>query len=317
MCYEEIIKNNIKYDKINGEYNINLDFDDNVDITEQIVPISICWLIENKCNLNCIYCFSEHKNNNKKENYKSIADTILKFNPITIILTGGEPTLNRDLKNILEYIGDKAITIIDSNGTTNKFIDLNGLLNNSVVRFSIDSLNSDVIEKVRPSKILRETKNQIEKIIDNIDFLNDNNVPLIIQTVMTKLNINELSDIYEFLLKHKVKRWYISAVKYSEKCKDYFNEIGLTDSDIKNISEQVKQFNNDKIKISFSLEQDAGSRSRLFVEKSGKFFVDTTTDGIRYVGKDPSHPNHQDILEELDIQKHYDLYIKKKNLIIK
>lgn len=313
MDYKKHLKDNIYYDKTTGEYSLTLPTEIS-DVEKVLSPISICWMIENACNLNCIYCFAEHKNLHSSEmSYKEIADHILSFNPTTIILTGGEPTLNKNIKDILDYINDKAITIIDSNGTCMSFEKLIPYLNNSVVRFSIDSLNTEVLAKVRPSKIESNTKNQIPRISNNIKVLTSNNIPVIIQTVMTKYNVYELDEIHKFLVENGIKRWYLSAVKYSEKCKDDYSDIGLTDAEIDYISGLVSKYND--LYVTFSLEKDAGANSRLFVEKSGKFFVDTITDGIEYVGENPFLPTQEEIYNKLNCEEHYNLYIKKKNLV--
>lgn len=310
--YKEI-KRKINYDKITGEYSFDC-IDENNQIKKIISPISICWMIENACNLDCIYCFAQHKNlNNSALDYKTIINNILKFNPVTLILTGGEPTLNKDLKKILTYINDKTITIIDSNGTYLSFEEMIPYLNNSVVRFSIDSVNTKVIEKVRPSKVLNDTSNQIIKIKNNIHELIANNIPVIIQTVVTKYNKDELDEIHDFLIANNIKRWYISAVKYCEKCKDSYMDIGLSEEEIMIVNNKIISFND--INATFSLEEDAGAKARLFVEKSGKFFVDTILNGIEYVGKDPYSPSLDEIYDKLDCSKHYDLYIKRKNLV--
>lgn len=117
-------------------------------------------MIENACNLNCIYWFAEHKNlNNSVTDYETTVNHILSLNPITVILTGGEPTLNRNIKDMLKYIGNNVITIVDSNGTYMSFEELIPYLKNSVVRFSIDSLETKVIEQVRLSEKLSDTVN--------------------------------------------------------------------------------------------------------------------------------------------------------------
>lgn len=316
MYCKEKIKDSIHYDKINGEYYFDKKLQDHINIKNEVTPISVCWMIENACNLNCIYCFAEHKNIcHEKVNYDAVVKNILNLHPITIILTGGEPTLNPNIKNIIDLIGEKAITIIDSNGTTTAFNNIISSLSNSVVRFSVDSLNSQVLKKVRPSKILAQTDEQIENITNNIKLLVTNNIPIIIQTVMTKININELDSIYQFLLNNGVKRWYISAVKYSEKCKNNFDDIGLTEEEIEIIIDKVNGYKSKTMNVSFSVEQDAGAKSRLFVEKTGKFFVDTIINGIKYVGKNSYSPTHDEICKCLDIKKHYDLYIGKKNIL--
>jgi len=317
MYIKEKDKNDILFDFMTGEYRftsagLKEKFDHNQSL---VVPINICWLIENRCNLNCIYCFSEYKNKCSVErNFESIIENILSLNPKTITLTGGEPTLNNNLKEIIETIGSRAITIIDTNGTTDNLEKIIPVLFNSIVRISIDSLSTKVLEKVRPSKKISYTSRQIPMIFKNINLLIEHGVPVIVQTVVTKENINELENIYEYLLSVGIERWYLSAVKYSEKCDNNFSDIALSSKDINFVSHLVNTFDNDKIYVTFSKEKNDGARSRLFVEKSGNFFIDTITDGIRYVGKNPYRPMHEEVCASLDIKKHYDLYLNKSNI---
>lgn len=89
--------------------------------------------------------------------------------------------------------------------------------------------------------------------------------------------------------------------------------MGLSASEALNINQLVESYND--INVTFSIEEDAGAIARLFVEKSGKFFVDTIIDGIEYVGKNPYYPTPEEIYDKLDCEKRYDLYIKRKNLV--
>ena len=116
-----------------------------------------------------------------------------------------------------------------------------------------------------------------------------------------------------FLLKNVVKRWYVSAVKYSEKCGGNYNNFGLSEADIIKISDFIEKLTD--INTSFSIEEDCGAKARLFIEKSGKFFVDTILNGIEYIGDNPYCPTYDEVYSKLDCEKHYDLYIKRKNLV--
>lgn len=66
-----------------------------------IIALSIC----EKCNLNCWYCYSEHKE--QKEKYLSLDDVkniVQKLPKCTLCIWGGEPTCHPDLPSILEYL---------------------------------------------------------------------------------------------------------------------------------------------------------------------------------------------------------------------
>ena len=54
LSYRKDLKSKISYDKVSGEYSFDYSTE-NSEIKRIIFPVSICWMIENACNLNCIY----------------------------------------------------------------------------------------------------------------------------------------------------------------------------------------------------------------------------------------------------------------------
>ena len=283
---------------------------------KDLFPISFCWLIENQCNLDCIYCFSDHKKVSVKNyDYIETAKNILNLDPLTIVLTGGEPTLNINLKKILDFIDGNALTIIDSNGTTDVWPTLIPSLKNSIIRFSIDSLKENTINKVRPSSNRIFTSNQIPTITRNIKALNSNDVLVTIQTVVTRFNINELDEIYDYLIQNGIKHWYLSMVKYSEKCSNIYSDIYPTDEEIELIKNKIKTYNQNEIRVKLSIEKNAFDNSRVFIDKAGKFFVELADKGIVYIGNNPTQPTISEICNELNLTAFYDLYICKKNIV--
>lgn len=283
---------------------------------EDLVPISFCWLIEDKCNLDCIYCFSDHKKNSiENADFIETAKNILSLSPLTIVLTGGEPTLNKNLKEILDFIDGNALTIIDSNGTTDVWPALIPSLKNSIIRFSIDSLKENIINKVRPSSNRILTSNQIPAITRNIKTLISNDILVTIQTVVTRYNINELDEIYHYLVQNGIKHWYLSVVKHSEKCSNIYSDIYPSDEEIELIKHKIKAFNQNKIRVKLSIEKSNFDNSRVFIDKSGKFFVELADQGITYIGTNPTKPTISEICNELNLSTFYELYINKKNIV--
>lgn len=313
--YKNRASGRIVFDADNFEYY----YEDNKNCEpnpKDLIPISFCWLIENNCNLDCIYCFSDHKKMNVENNdYIETAKNILSLDPLTIVLTGGEPTLNTNLKDILEFINGNALTIIDSNGTTDVWSKLIPSLRNSIIRISIDSLRENTIRKVRPSSNCIFTSNQIPTITRNIKTLNSNNILVTIQTVVTRYNINELDEIYNYLIQNGIKHWYLSVVKYSEKCSDIYSDIYPTDAEIELIKHKIKTYNQDKIRTKLSIEKSDFDNSRVFIDKAGKFFVESADKGMVYIGTNPKEPTIDEICNELNLTTFYDLYINKKNIV--
>lgn len=309
----EINKNgiSIKYDYQRGEFLLNSSIQD----LSKIVPVSMCWLIEESCNLNCIYCYSSHKSMEDSDmNYRQTIDNILSYNPVSVVLTGGEPTLNKYLIDILQYIDGRIVTIIDSNGTTNVWDSLLPFMKNTVVRISIDSIDPQIIQIVRPAKKMSASL-ELERISENIDMLVKNEIPIIVQTVLTSHNINCLDDVYSFLVKHKVPRWYISCVK--QPTNNYFcvDKLVVSHDSLLDLKEKTRYWNNEGIITTLSQELDDGKASRLFIEKSGKYYVDTIQLGKQYIGVNPNNPTIEEIIDAIDINRHYNLYLGHNNIL--
>lgn len=170
------------------------------------------FLLNEECNLNCIHCIRgiKKKVSLKLSDYMHIIDELETFFPDSLlVLTGGEPTLNKFVYDILEYALSKNFIKIMflSNGTTNEIIPLvNKFQANKklVFQFSIDG---DIEEhnKIRGN-------GTFEQLIDNIQKINDLGVPIYISSVVTKQNISSYRNLHNKLCKFNIKQWHINPV---------------------------------------------------------------------------------------------------------
>lgn len=287
----------------------------NIDFSQ---PFRINWLIEERCNLDCIYCFADDKmeNNETKENILETANHILNLGFMNVGLSGGEPTINPYLKDVIEIFKGKCSINIDTNGTIEQLGDMAQLLKeaNVLVRITIDSVNTEVLDKVRPSK--NKKLNQLEIIKSNIRKLQNENVPIMIHTVVTQINKNHLFDIAKELVDLGVKRWHMYGVNYAEKCKDFYEEIKLTNSELNDIYLDVKKEYGDKINMSIYFDEgNYSANSVLLINSEGKFYLDSITNGIHYIGQNPKFPTLDEINSELDTKLHCKGYLWTPDLL--
>lgn len=272
-------------------------------------PLCVCCLAENRCNLNCIYCFGEDKmyNNRRIASVAELYDPLVKIQPIQISLGGGEPTLNPMLGEIIDYISAHEIAIlVDTNGTTEELQKIISVVkrNDVLVRVSIDSLNDEIIQKVRPYKGKIEIS-VAERIKKNIAMLLDNEVGVTVQTVLSRINLKEMKEIADFLVKKGIKRWHISGVKYSEKCKSSYDSISITEKEILETQKRLSEYKK-YIDITFAYEKDYGPNARLFFDVNGEFLTDSIVEGLNYLGK---NPQLTEIYKKLDKNGHIQRYL--------
>ena len=281
-------------------------------------PFRINWLIEERCNLDCIYCFADDKmqNNETKENILETANHILKLGFMNVGLSGGEPTISPYLKDVIETLKGKCSINIDTNGTLPQLGELAELLKeaNVLVRVTIDSTDPKILNKVRPCK--NQSLKQLDIIKENITKLQDANVPIMIHTVVTQINKNHLRDIACELVKLGVKRWHMYGVNYAEKCKDIYNDIKLTNSELNEVYLAVKNEFGDKINMSVYFDEgNYSANSVLLVNSEGKFYLDSIKNGINFIGKNPKLPTLEEINNDLDTKLHCKGYLWTPNLL--
>ncbi|MGL5126408.1 MAG: radical SAM protein [Fusobacteriaceae bacterium] len=161
------------------------------------------------CNNFCVHCVICDKNSEKDlttiEIKTLISEYIKKYNKIKLTLTGGEVTMRKDFFEILDFIDSKKssneIVFVDmqTNGRYLSDLDFAKRTLNTVDFFLIalhgpNNIIHDSITCSRGSFI--ETTNGIKNIISL-----GGKEKIAIQTVINKINISKLSEIYKFINK--------------------------------------------------------------------------------------------------------------------
>jgi MoaA/NifB/PqqE/SkfB family radical SAM enzyme len=291
------------------------------------VPIVINWLISNKCNSKCKYCYASDviDKNFKSNNIKNITKAILSYNPLAIVLSGGEPLLEKNkLVEAIELIGGKAGIILDTNGLIyDKELIKIFKKYNVVIRVSLDSLHNETNDKVRPQRTKR--KNSLNIIIDNIVKYKKNDIPILMQTVITSVNKNTIDDMYKKLPALKINGWRLFSVASpnEEKEAGTFNEVMLfgRTKTIKeaqvDIQEKLKIFADDHVSNSdYTLDvvykADTIKNSVILVLPSGEFVTENVFKNCK-IHIDKNNPNNPVNIfgKTVDLRGHYERYLGK------
>lgn len=175
----------------------------------KLPPVALMLPITHKCNLSCKVCFLPCPNQ-KEISLDEIKRLIKDSDDPEIRISGGEPTLRKDLPEIIKYtnsIGKRSYLL--TNGTTlddkhAKMLKDNGI---TAVHFSLNALNNDNLKRI-------DGKPLLEKKLKSIEVLKKHNIPIILSTLLVReVNKRELRGLLDFYLKnHKfISQWRIRS----------------------------------------------------------------------------------------------------------
>ena len=326
--YDRIFHNFVFYegltiadiDKYNNIKELEEYLDKNKDKKTQNIkskyPFYIGWQLSGNCNLDCIYCFAEDTlHNPNSEDIMVTSKEILKLHPLSVGLSGGEPTLEPRLIDIMKLFKDKTTCVINTNGTTIQFEKLIPTIKETgtFVRLTIDSTDNEMLNTLRPPRQMPPGGyDQISMIRKNVKLMIDNDIPFLIHTVMTKPNMKTIEKTAHDLIEMGVKRWHLYKVDFSNKCKDFYDDIKVTTEEMqKNHDNLVSKFG-DKINITSALVEAVKNRQRciLLIDSRGNFFIKNENYYPTFIGKDPQHPTYEEVMSNLNFENHIKCYVR-------
>lgn len=298
----------------------NIEFSDSNELPE--MPIVINWLITNKCNCNCSYCYADDVivKYFQDVDLNEVIVKILKLNPLAVVISGGEPLLERSkLVTILQAIGNKTGIILDTNGL---FLDSDiiQLLREYkvVVRISLDTLHGEMSKKLRPLKDKKKDINTLNIIIKHIIDLRENSIPVLIHTVITTLNKSNLEDLYIKLQSIGVNGWRLFSVVRPNNIEkqasfnmvmNYRNKSSLNDQN-KDIKVKLEKFQKTFIsKANFSIQVistgESDKNAVVLVLPDGKFATENKFSNRK------TEIDIDNIFRGVDLWGHYERYLGK------
>lgn len=166
--------------------------------------------ITNKCNQSCPICeasvFKRKKISMDMEFGIRIIDSLINDGVETLSFTGGEPTLCWEtLVSMLEYCKSRNVpTRLYTNGIAlnrEKIAVLESRLDDIVV--SLDSMNPETV------KLLRGTRHNLPKCIENIKILTRSVIRVIVISVCSLVNYQDLIEFASELENYNIAGWWI------------------------------------------------------------------------------------------------------------
>lgn len=173
--------------------------------------------ITEHCNLRCTYCMpaegialTPRAHLMTAEEIVTIAKTFVKLGVNKIRLTGGEPLVRKDAKNIIEQLGKLGVELtLTTNGIlVHEFINTFKEAGITTLNVSIDSLKKDKFNQIT-------RRNYFEKLIENLDLLESNNFKVKLNVVVIKgFNDNEIIDFIEMTKDRNIQIRFIEFMPF-------------------------------------------------------------------------------------------------------
>ncbi|OHD70076.1 MAG: heme b synthase [Spirochaetes bacterium RBG_16_49_21] len=163
------------------------------------VPRLIFWELTKQCNLACIHCRAEARDDISEDELtldeiRSVIDDIAFFYKPILIMTGGEPLYRDDIFEIASYASGKGLkTALATNGTLIDELAAQRIKQSGIERVSIslDGKNSSSHDD------FRGIPGSFDRALQGVARLRQEGVPFQVNTTVTKRNAEEISGILD------------------------------------------------------------------------------------------------------------------------
>lgn len=171
----------------------------------------IAWELTRNCNLNCIHCraaatLGPYDGELTLTECRTIIDEISPWASPTIILTGGEPLMRDDIFDIIQYGNGKGLRLVMAINGTLLDREKGERLRESGIRrisLSIDGKDKDAHDS------FRGVKGSFKAVMEAATILKDTGIPFQINTTVTRLNVEDLPQIYRTVKSTGAVGWHV------------------------------------------------------------------------------------------------------------
>jgi len=182
--------------------------------------------IQYQCNNNCLFCHALDKRNIPPLRFHQIINKInqaLQIGAEMILFSGGEPTLHPDFPKVVNFLWQRKIPWgLITNGRLLSYRKLSENLLKRNLKYVYLTLNS-----ANPKKhdFITRTPGSFNQTMRALKNLSGHRIELIVNVVVTKLNLKDLKKIVDLVKKFKIDRVKFSLVEPRGAVLKNFNKL--------------------------------------------------------------------------------------------
>jgi radical SAM protein with 4Fe4S-binding SPASM domain len=195
-------------------------------------PLDLHWEVTGKCQLKCKHCYNESGEKQAHPPLSKIVSVISeleKYKLRSVVLSGGEPLLRRDILEIIKAIRPitNELVLATNAAISNEHIigEISQLID--AVNISVDSAEASVFDG------FRGVDGTFEQTLKGLRSFVKHGVTVVAQTVIFKENVEKLDLLANLLLNEGVRYWSVRMPVRSGYCNDNTEEFMDIEQSIK------------------------------------------------------------------------------------
>ena len=167
----------------------------------------VVWNTTRACNLKCVHCYNNSgtdkaPNELTTDEAKIVLDDLAQFSVPSVLFSGGEPLMRKDLFELIKYaVGLGLRTVISTNGT---LIDVDTAQNIKQAGVSYVGISLDGIGEVNDK--FRGVAGAFDRAVEGIRNCQEASVRVGLRLTLTRRNVQDLEQLFEFFQAENIER---------------------------------------------------------------------------------------------------------------
>ncbi|KML35854.1 TIGR04053 family radical SAM/SPASM domain-containing protein [Cytobacillus firmus] len=175
-------------------------------------PFIVIWELTRACQLKCLHCRAEaqYRRDPRELSFEegmALIDQIREMNNPMLVFTGGDPLMRQDVFDIAEYAVKKGVRVSmtpsATPNVTKEAIEKAKQVGLARWAFSLDGPNAEIHDH------FRGTSGSYDLTIERIKYLHELEIPVQINTVISRYNIDYLEEMAQVVEELKCVLWSV------------------------------------------------------------------------------------------------------------